>query len=105
MLRMRESQHMSRQNFDQNWHWQAIDSDRNIAREYTLSLSRDLFGWYVIERHWGRIGTAGQGRVEAFREGRQSLRHLAAIKARRKSAKKRIGVTYRFVKNIVLASG
>lgn len=96
---------MTQQNLDQRWHWQATDPDRNIAREYTLSLSRDLFGWYVVERRWGRIGTAGQGRVEAFPERRQALRHLAVIKARRKSAKKRIGVDYRSVKNSVPASG
>lgn len=102
---MRESQHMSQRNFDQYWHWQAIDPDRNIAREYTLSLSRDLFGWFVVERHWGRIGTAGQGRVEAFPQRRQTLRHLAAIKARRRSAKKRIGVAYRSAINSVPSSG
>lgn len=79
---------------DQNWHWQAIDSERNIARDYRLSVARDLFGWYIVERRWGRIGSAGQGRALAFPDAADALRYIAAVKSRRMSAKKRLGVGY-----------
>ncbi|WP_275588806.1 WGR domain-containing protein [Croceicoccus hydrothermalis] len=43
-------------------HWRAQDPERNIAREYHLSVSMDLFGWTIVERQWGRIGSVGQRR-------------------------------------------
>ncbi|MDF1834990.1 MAG: WGR domain-containing protein [Alteraurantiacibacter sp. bin_em_oilr2.035] len=85
---------MSTLETDQNWHWQAIDSERNIARDYRLSVSRDLFGWYVVEQAWGRIGTEGQGKALAFADATDAHRRIAAVKARRMSAKRRLGVGY-----------
>ncbi|GGC44218.1 hypothetical protein GCM10011371_34550 [Novosphingobium marinum] len=82
---------------DRNWHWQAVDSERNIARDYRLSFSRDLFGWYVVEQAWGRIGTEGQGKTLAFADATDALRHIAAVNARRMSARRRLGVAYREV--------
>ena len=41
---------------------QAIDADRGFAREWSIVLSRDLFGSWIIDTRWGRVGTKGQRR-------------------------------------------
>lgn len=46
--------------------FQLIDPERNRYRSYHLQLNRDLFGGWVVIRHWGRIGTPGHLRVGAF---------------------------------------
>jgi predicted DNA-binding WGR domain protein len=44
-----------------------IDNTCNMARFYTLSIERSLFGECILIRRWGRIGTHGQRREEWFR--------------------------------------
>ena len=80
--------------FECNDHWQAIDEKRNIARDYRLSVSVDLFGWIIVERQWGRIGSAGQSVTSSFSTRAAAGRFVASIRARRAGAKKRIGVGY-----------
>ena len=76
-------------------HWQAVDPERNVARDYRLTVSADLFGWTIVERPWGRIGNAGQRVRDSFPDPASSKRFVAAIRRRRESAKERIGVAYR----------
>ena len=45
---------------------EAVCAERNVARRYTVALSRDLFGTSIVEFAWGRIGTKGQGRAVMF---------------------------------------
>ncbi|WP_366522555.1 WGR domain-containing protein [Novosphingobium sp.] len=78
----------------QSWHWQAIDTSRNVAREYNLWIQTDLFGWTVVERRWGRIGSRGQSLTESFQNMRQAEAIAKLIRERRASALKRIGVRY-----------
>jgi predicted DNA-binding WGR domain protein len=40
------------------------DPDANMARFYVLSIEESLFGDTALIREWGRIGTAGQRKVE-----------------------------------------
>lgn len=42
------------------YHFRRIDSERNMARFYILSLEPTLFGDVAVLRHWGRIGTRGR---------------------------------------------
>ena len=74
--------------------WQARADARNIAREYRIDMSIDLFGWVVVETGWGRIGTKGASRRRAFAQAEDALRFAAAIDQRRATAKQRIGVAY-----------
>lgn len=65
-------------------------------RSYRLEAGRDLFGTWLVEVTYGRIGTPGRrlryvARDEA--EARKLVRHTLR---RRATAKKRIGVSYRF---------
>ncbi|KHL24281.1 hypothetical protein PK98_15065 [Croceibacterium mercuriale] len=76
-------------------HWRAVDAKRNIARDYELLVTTDLFGWTVVERRWGRIGTAGQRNRSSFADCQDAARLVASIRQRRASAHRRIGTEYR----------
>ena len=75
-------------------HLQAIDPERNIARRYTIEACPDLFGHIIVNLHWGRIGTKGQGRTLSFAQALDAARFVRHTLSRRASAKKRIGVDY-----------
>ena len=79
------------------WHLRAIDPTRNIARAYVIEASRDLFGWIVVERRWGRIGRAGRGERRAFPTESAAEVHIRSLLARRATAPRRIGVAYEIV--------
>jgi predicted DNA-binding WGR domain protein len=78
-------------------HMQAIDPARNIARDYRIEVSPDLFGHIIVELHWGRIGTRGQRRWLSFESEAEAKRYVRGTLTRRVSAKRRIGVPYRVV--------
>ncbi|MGC1301472.1 MAG: WGR domain-containing protein [Caulobacteraceae bacterium] len=42
------------------------DPMKNLARFYAISLEPSLFGGILLVRVWGRIGTRGRARTEAF---------------------------------------
>jgi predicted DNA-binding WGR domain protein len=76
---------------------EAVCAERNVARRYTVALSRDLFGASIVEFAWGRIGTKGQGRAVSFASEDEASRFARQLLRRRASAPKRIGVPYREV--------
>ena len=78
--------------------WQATDTNRNIARDYHLTVSRDLFGWIVVEREWGRIGTRLRTMRKKFVNEKEADRRIREITKRRGNADRRIGAAYRQVK-------
>lgn len=43
-----------------------IDADRNMRRFYKLDVQPDLFGGFSLIREWGRLGRAGQVRMENY---------------------------------------
>ena len=75
----------------------ALDLARNIRRRYSIVASLDLFGMFVIDTRWGRIGAAGQAQRHAFADRAAAERHIAATMRRRSTAEARIGVAYRLV--------
>lgn len=76
---------------------EAIDWSRNIARRYSVALTKDLFGSSIVEFSWGRIGTRGQSRTVSFAQGSEADRFIAQLLRRRAGAPRRIGVAYREV--------
>jgi predicted DNA-binding WGR domain protein len=76
-------------------HLQAIDRSRNIARDYRIEASTDLFGHIIVELHWGRIGTRGQGRTISFAEAKHAVRFVRQTLTRQASSRKRFGVAYK----------
>jgi predicted DNA-binding WGR domain protein len=47
-------------------HFHRIDPASNMARFYGLAVEPTLFGEWVLMRCWGRIGTAGQAKLQTF---------------------------------------
>ena len=43
-----------------------IDPDQNMARFYRVETLPDLFGDFIVERRWGRIGGRGQYRTASY---------------------------------------
>ena len=86
---------MTARSEERTLHWQAIDNDRNIARDYHLTISRDLFGRVTVEREWGRIGTRLRTMRETFVNEKDADRRIRAIIKRRSDATRRIGAAYR----------
>jgi predicted DNA-binding WGR domain protein len=63
-----------------------VDPERRAARYYSLLVEEDLFGNVVLVRQWGRIGTQGRERVEAFGDtlaAGAALERMARAKRRR----------------------
>jgi predicted DNA-binding WGR domain protein len=73
----------------------AIDQARNIRRRYRIAVDRDLFGDWIVETLWGRIGTAGSRMTQRFDDPAEAARFIRRTLARRASAPSRIGVAYR----------
>ena len=62
------------------------DTSRNMRRFYQMVVQRDLFGGASLIREWGRIGSAGQVRIDHHPdEGRavDALAELVTAKRRR----------------------
>ena len=74
---------------------EAICAERNIARRYSVALSRDLFGVSIDEFAWGRIGTKGEEKAGSFNCDVEASSFASQLLLRRASAPKRIGVAYR----------
>lgn len=63
-----------------------IEPTHNMARFYRLDIERDLFGTWCLVREWGRIGKAGQRRLESYDApelAEAELARLCAAKTRR----------------------
>ena len=61
-----------------------VEPERNVARFYALMIERDLFGHVVLVRHWGRIGTRGRERTDAYDDETAAARSLAKLAARKR---------------------
>lgn len=61
------------------------DASRRMARYYTLSIERSLFGDVCLLRRWGRIGTTGQVMIHHFEREQEAVAlFLDLLKAKRK---------------------
>ena len=56
-----------------------IDPARNMRRFYSLQLQPNLFGGCTLIREWGRIGSGGRVRHEAFEQEAQAINALLAF--------------------------
>ncbi len=84
--------------FNEKFLWlEAVNAGRNIARRYTIAVSCDLFGIWIVSFSWGRIGMRGQCRTVSFAMSDEADRFVRTLLRRRASARQRIGVAYREV--------
>ncbi|MBB4403011.1 MULTISPECIES: WGR domain-containing protein [Rhizobium/Agrobacterium group] len=68
-------------------HLRRIDPSQNMRRFYVLAIQPTLFGGASVIRHWGRIGTIGQSKIETF----DSDHDAATAAMRLQKAKRRRG--------------
>ena len=64
-----------------------IRAEKNERRFYSLQISVDLFGFALLSRNWGRIGTAGRLRLDPHPSS--AMAHTALAQMER--AKRRRG--------------
>ncbi|MBP1847399.1 putative DNA-binding WGR domain protein [Rhizobium petrolearium] len=60
-------------------HLRRINPSQNMRRYYCLSVQPTLFGGASLIRHWGRIGTNGQEKMETFDESRAAEDAMARL--------------------------
>jgi predicted DNA-binding WGR domain protein len=63
-------------------------------RAYRITLTRDLFGAFMVETRYGRIGSYGHTLTHSFDDETAARGFMDTCLRRRQSAPKRIGVTY-----------
>ena len=68
---------------------------RRRSRQYRVEAGTDLFGVWVVEIAYGRIGTAGRSQSYVVRDEEEARHLVRGILKRRASAPRRIGVAYR----------
>ena len=72
----------------------AVDPARNVFRSYAIAVDQDLFGFWCVSLHWGRLGRPGSGAKHAFEQIGPALAFARLQLRRRLRSKKRIGVPY-----------
>ena len=78
---------------------QAKNPERNIARTYTIRMGQDLFGDWIVQISYGRIGARGIEKNYLCTSKEQALEKVRQILNRRKSAHKRIGCPYKIIEH------
>lgn len=81
-----KNRHMTAAEFEPI-HLHRIDTTRNMARFYCVSIETTLFDETIVRRNWGRIGTGGQSITLVVEEVAQAK----VIAARLCDAKRRRG--------------
>ncbi len=72
-------------------------------RRWSIDLSQDLLGMWVVDVEFGRIGSAGRRLRHVFVDQHAAQAFLARGLRRRSTAPARIGVAYRCVRSSVEA--
>jgi hypothetical protein len=75
---------------------EARDPALGRFRSYRLQAGTDLFGTWIVEVTYGRIGTAGRCLRYATADEAEARRLVQRSLRRRATAPRRIGVPYRF---------
>jgi predicted DNA-binding WGR domain protein len=76
---------------------EARDPARNVWRRYAVSAAPDLFGTWLVEVSFGRIGAPGRTRASAYSDESSARAFARRCLRRRLSAPRRIGTPYRTV--------
>ncbi|MGA9864869.1 MAG: WGR domain-containing protein [Acetobacteraceae bacterium] len=68
---------------------------RRCHRAYEIVGGQDLFGAWLVEMRYGRIGSLSQSRTQSFGGVDEAVALVAACLRKRATAPRRIGVAYR----------
>jgi predicted DNA-binding WGR domain protein len=64
-------------------------------RAYEIALTTDLFGAWLVEMRYGRIGARGRTKARSFSSADEAAAQVKACLRRRASAPRWLGVAYR----------
>ena len=78
-------------------HMEACDPVQNRFRRWQLEATEDLFGEWIVQVNFGRIGSTGRTFMRSFADYLTVRRYVRTAIARRRSAPRRIGVAYRVI--------
>ena len=78
---------------------EARNPARGCLRHYRVEAGTDLFGNWLVEIGYGRIGAVGRSRSYVVRDEAQARRLVQRILKRRTTAPRRIGVAYRILES------
>jgi predicted DNA-binding WGR domain protein len=67
---------------------------RRCFRSYEIAVGQDLFGTWMVEMSYGRIGTAGRTKVRSFETVEAVQAQVRVCLRKRATAPRRIGVGY-----------
>jgi predicted DNA-binding WGR domain protein len=73
---------------------EARDPERNIYRAYHIAAGKDLFGDWIVQLTYGRIGSKGHTKTVAVADEAAARRYMQSCLKKRESAPKRIGIPY-----------
>jgi predicted DNA-binding WGR domain protein len=68
---------------------------RRCHRAHEVAVSADLFGAWLVEMSYGRIGALGRTKTRSFRSADDAAAQVKTCLRKRASAPRRIGVAYR----------
>ena len=63
-------------------------------RAYAIDVGSDLFGAWLVEMSYGRIGTTGRSKIRSFATIEDAEDQVRACLRKRATAPRRIGVAY-----------
>ena len=73
---------------------EAREPARNVFRNYEITAGRDLFGAWIVDVRYGRIGAPGRVLRQSFGDEAAACRRALDCLRQRQSAPRRIGVPY-----------
>jgi len=74
---------------------EARSAARRCWRAYEIEVGADLFGAWMVEMSYGRIGTLGRSKIRSFATAADAQAQVHACLRKRATAPRRIGVAYR----------
>jgi predicted DNA-binding WGR domain protein len=73
---------------------EARSAVRCCWRAYEIEVGADLFGAWLVEMSYGRIGTMGRSKIRSFATAADAQAEVDGRLRKRASAARRIGVAY-----------
>lgn len=74
---------------------EARNPARRCFRAYEITVGQDLFGAWMVEMNYGRIGSTGRAKIRSFGTPREARVQVHACLGKRATAPRRIGTGYR----------
>ena len=78
---------------------QANDPEQNLHRFYRIEYRQDLFGQWIVEVNYGRVGCKGRSLITLYDSQKEALSYVKQALKRRQSSTGRTGVNYESIYN------